>query len=106
MDSEEELINNAIESNNSQNYYSALENYNKFIELNPDYKEVHYNKGVTFQKLSKYEESLEAFSKPFELYKNLAILYFHCHLSPLPLVENDFKREEDFISEKNDRFYK
>ena len=70
MDSEEELINNAIESNNSQNYYSALENYNKFIELNPDYKEVHYNKGVTLQKIYKYEESLEAFSKSIELDNN------------------------------------
>ena len=63
MDSEEELLNNAIESYNSKNYESALENYNKFIELNPDYKEVYYNKGVTLQKLSKYEESLEAFSQ-------------------------------------------
>ena len=67
MDFDEELLNEAIESFNSKNYEAALENYNKFIESFPDYKEAYYNKGVVLQKLNKYPESLEAFSESLKL---------------------------------------
>ena len=66
MESEEDIINNAINSYNESNYESSLENYNKIIELNPDSKEAYYNKGIVLQKMNNYKESLEAFSKSLE----------------------------------------
>ena len=49
MESEEDILNNAINSYNQGDYESSLENYNKIIEFNPDSKEAYYNKGIVLQ---------------------------------------------------------
>ena len=67
MDSDEELLNSAINAYNSKDYTTSLEKYNKLIELYPDSKEAYYNKGIVLQKLSEYPESLEAFNKSLEI---------------------------------------
>ena len=67
MDSDEELLNSAINAYNSKDYTTSLEKYNKLIELYPDSKEAYYNKGIVLQKLSEYPESLKAFNKSLEI---------------------------------------
>ena len=67
MDSDEELLNSALNAYYSKDYTTALEKYNILIELYPDSKEAYYNKGIVLQKLREYPESLEAFSKSLEI---------------------------------------
>ena len=56
MESEEDLINNALNSYSQGDYSSSLVYYDKIIELNPDSKEALYNKGIVLQKMIKYQE--------------------------------------------------
>ena len=61
MESEEDILNEAIKSFNEGNYDTSVKNYSKFLELHPESKEAFYNKGITLQKLSRYKDSLDCF---------------------------------------------
>ena len=47
----------------------------------------------------KKEENTKQYKYLLNLYYDLSLMYFHCHLA-FPLVKIDFKTEEDFNSEK------
>ena len=51
-------------------YEKAIENYDKAIELNPNYEEAWYNKGVRLGKLERHEEAIECHDKAIELKPN------------------------------------
>lgn len=48
-------------------YRSALEAFEKAIELKPDYAETWFNKGVILHKLGRHEEELRAYERAIEL---------------------------------------
>ena len=48
-------------------HVKAIENYNKAIELNPNYEEAWFNKGFELGKLERHEEAIAYFDKAIEL---------------------------------------
>ena len=63
-------------------YYSmgkkeyAIEIYNKAIELNPNYAEAYFNKGVCLSNLNFKSEAIEMYNKTIELNPNFVDAYF------------------------------
>jgi len=53
----------------------AIEDYDKAIELNPDFAEAYYNRGIAYAKQQKYNEAIKDFDKAIELNPNLAEAY-------------------------------
>ena len=48
-------------------YEEAIKDYDKVIELNPQYDGAHYNRGVVKNYLGYYEEAIKDFDKAIEL---------------------------------------
>lgn len=59
--------------NNGNNFYDlekyeeALVEYDKVIELKPDYVEAYYNKGNSLSNCGRYEEAIKEYNKAIEL---------------------------------------
>ena len=70
------------------------ENQTKYNSKYRLYEDV-LNKENIFEK----EENTKEQQYLFQLYHELALMYFHCHIS-FPLVEIDFNKEENFNSDK------
>jgi tetratricopeptide (TPR) repeat protein len=93
----ETLMNDAL-SYNDKNYYayfilgnyhtakhsyqSAVSNYEKCINIKPDYSDAYLNKGNTYFYLSNYEEAINCYNKVVEIdpkdmeaYNNLGVVY-------------------------------
>ena len=67
---DQEEMNEAIKLYKEGKYSDSLEQYNKYLEKNPDSKEAHYNKGVTLRKMNNNQEALESFNKSLDLDEN------------------------------------
>ena len=58
-------------------YYSALESFEKAIELKPDLAVAWFNKGAMLDRLGRYDEALESFEKAIELKPDLAEAWYN-----------------------------
>ena len=56
-------------------YEPALENYNKFIEINPNYPDAIYNRGDILFCLKRFEEALESFNLAISKRPEWALYY-------------------------------
>jgi Flp pilus assembly protein TadD len=63
-------------------YQSAVSNYEKCINIKPDYSDAYLNKGNTYFYLSNYEEAINCYNKVVEIdpkdmeaYNNLGVVY-------------------------------
>ncbi|MDR0461165.1 MAG: tetratricopeptide repeat protein, partial [Nitrososphaerota archaeon] len=56
-------------------YSKALANYNKAIELKPDYADSYFNRGYFYQTLEKYSKALTDYDKAIELKPDYADAY-------------------------------
>ena len=68
-------INRGIILAGQKKYDDALRDYNKAIELNPDFPKGYSNRGVLLKDLKRYDESLSDYNKAIELLPNYAIPY-------------------------------
>jgi tetratricopeptide (TPR) repeat protein len=50
-----------------KSYLKALEDFNKAIELQPDYPDCYYYRGLTQNKLENYNEAIENFLTALQL---------------------------------------
>ncbi|MCA2908482.1 MAG: tetratricopeptide repeat protein, partial [Microcystis sp. M034S1] len=60
-----------------QKYDLALSDYDKAIELNPNYAYAYYNRGNLYKNLQKYELALADYDKAIELNPNYAKSYYN-----------------------------
>ncbi len=60
---------------NLQKYELALSDYNKAIEINPNYAYAYLNRGILYRDLQKYELALSDYSKAIEINPNYAEAY-------------------------------
>ncbi|MCA2885319.1 serine protease [Microcystis sp. M043S1] len=60
---------------NQQKYDLALSDYNKAIDINPNYAEAYYNRGILYKNLQKYDLALSDYSKAIDINPNLAVAY-------------------------------
>ena len=80
---------------NKKNIDEAINNYDKAIELNPNYTEAYFNKGICLSNQQKKEEAIEVFNKAIEIANNDAELYLnrgYCFFS----LKNFRKAIKDF----------
>ena len=75
-------VNMAVSYYNRGNAYAklkkhdkAIEDYNKAIELDPEYATAYYNRGNAYAKLKKYEKAIEDYNKAIELNPEYAMAY-------------------------------
>ncbi len=69
---------------NQQKYKLALDDYNKAIELNPNYALAYYNRGNLYRRQQKYKLALDDYNQAIkinpndaEAYNNRGNLYYH-----------------------------
>ncbi|MFN7247200.1 MAG: trypsin-like peptidase domain-containing protein, partial [Microcystis sp.] len=60
---------------NQQKYELALSDYNKAIDINPNYAEAYYNRGILYKNLQKYDLALSDYSKAIDINPNDALAY-------------------------------
>src|SRR4030042_768531 len=56
-----------IEYYKTGQYDNALSDYNKALEINPNYAEAYYNRGTTYGKKGQYDNAISDFNKALEI---------------------------------------
>jgi tetratricopeptide (TPR) repeat protein len=64
------LINKGRSLFNSERYQEAIENFDRALEIDPNYVAALYNKGISLDKLGKHEEAALYFNKAAEIDPN------------------------------------
>ncbi|WP_072924754.1 tetratricopeptide repeat-containing S1 family peptidase [Microcystis aeruginosa] len=62
---------------NQQKYDLALSDWNKAIELNPNFAGAYVNRGILYSDLQKYDLALSDYSKAIDINPNLAKAYYN-----------------------------
>jgi tetratricopeptide (TPR) repeat protein len=70
-------------------YERAIEDYNKTIELDPNYAEAYNNRGNAYSGLKEYERAIEDYNKTIELDPNYAKAYTNRELARNKLKEQE-----------------
>ncbi|MFV7233961.1 tetratricopeptide repeat protein [Flavobacterium sp. ZB4R12] len=60
-----------------QDYQSAIEDYTKAIEVDPNYGEAYYRRGFVMHSLKHYLGAITDYSKAIEIYPNYASAYYY-----------------------------
>jgi tetratricopeptide (TPR) repeat protein len=69
-----QIIGNEKNTNDTK---QAVELYTKAIQLNPNYTEAYFNRGIALVKLLDYSDAVDDFSKTIELNPKYKIAYFY-----------------------------
>ena len=77
LNSAEEYFYSAYEKGAYKDYYGAIADYSKAIELNPNYAMAFYNRGVIKNELEDYKRAIEDYNKAIELNPNYAMAYYN-----------------------------
>ena len=85
----------ALQEANLGNHKGAIKDYDKALELNPDYANAYYNRGVAKGKLGDYKGAIEDFDKAIALNPNYADAYYNRGLARRDLGDHK-GAEEDF----------
>mgnify|MGYP001422678778 CR=1 FL=1 len=74
---------------NSENYYGAIADYSKAIELNPNYAIAFNDRGAAKKKLEDYDGAIADYSKAIELNPNYLNAYYNRGNSKFNLKDYD-----------------
>jgi hypothetical protein len=88
-----------VDENNKKEFSFWIKTQEKENQINEKNKFKEYKNILNQENPCKKEENTKQYKYLSNLYYDLSLMYFHCHIA-FPLVEIDFKTEEDFNSEK------
>jgi hypothetical protein len=88
-----------VDENNKKEFSFWIKTQEKENQINEKNKFKEYKNILNQENPCKKEENTKQYKYLLNLYYDLSLMYFHCHIA-FPLVEIDFKTEEDFNSEK------
>ena len=71
----EEYLNSGYDKVEQKDYREAIQDYNKAIELNPDYAKAYVNRGLAKANLQDYRGAIQDFTKAIELDPDLDKTY-------------------------------
>ena len=72
----------------------AIKDYDKAIELNPDYAKAYYNRGLAYAEQQKYNEAIKDYNKAIKLNPDYAEVYNNRGIVYAILGEHDKARED------------
>ncbi len=67
----------AFVNEKKENYNLAIKDYNKVIELTPDYPDIYFDRGIAKTQLKQYEDALTDYDEAIRLKPDDAISYFN-----------------------------
>ena len=72
----EDYFNSGYAKAELKKYREAIQDYNKVIELNPNFVNAYYNRGIAKFNLQDYREAIQDYNKVIELNPNYADAYY------------------------------
>ena len=75
--SAEEYLNRANSKAEEGDYYGAIDDYNKAIEINPNYVSAYSNRGLTYHRLESYYSAIKDYTKVIEIEPDFADAYYN-----------------------------
>ena len=84
-----EFINSGVAKNDLGNYIGAISDFNKAIEINPNYAEAYYNRGVAKDYLGDYKGVFVDFNKTIEINTKYAEAYYNRGVAKYNLKDKD-----------------
>ncbi len=63
----EDYFDSGLQKHNEENYSQSIEDYDKAIELNPEYVDAYNNRGNAYDDLGEYQQAIEDYDKAIEL---------------------------------------
>jgi len=84
----EEYFDKGVEKSVEGDWKGAIQDYNKAIELNPNYTSAYNNRGSVKSSLGDYRGAIQDFNKSIELKPNYALAYFNRGIAKSNLDEH------------------
>ena len=87
--------NSGIDKTNKADFRGALEDFNKSLELNPNWALTYFSKAIVFHNLRRLEDAYENYTKAIELDDKMIDAYYnraHVLLIEKEISENDLKK--------------
>lgn len=87
--------NSGIDKTNKADFRGALEDFNKSLELNPNWALTYFSKAIVFHNLRRLEDAYENYTKAIELDNKMIDAYYnraHVLLIEKEISENDLKK--------------
>ncbi|MCR5261348.1 MAG: tetratricopeptide repeat protein [Candidatus Gastranaerophilales bacterium] len=69
--------NSGIDKTNSGDFAGALEDFNKSLEIKPDWALTYFSKAIVFHNLQRLEDAFENYSKAIELKPDMVDAYYN-----------------------------
>src|SRR4030042_1222790 len=66
-----------IEYSEKGQYDNAISDFNKALEVNPNYADAYYNRGIAYGKKEQYDNEIPDYNKALEVNPNYAEAYFN-----------------------------
>lgn len=82
-----------------EKYYLAIENYNKCLELKPEFASVRNNLGLAYMKLGEYDKAISYFEELTDNYVYATPHYPRFNMGQAYFYKNDFRQAEKCFRE-------
>lgn len=79
---------------NEKKYEDAIIDFNKAVDLKPDYTEVYLRRGILFKELKRYQEAINDYNKAIQLKPDLADAY-----NNRGIIFNELQRYQEAIDD-------
>ena len=89
QNSAEEYYDSGVEKADSGDYQGAIKDYNKAIEINPNYSEAYFNRGIVKYRLGDYQGEIEDYNKAIEINPDYSKAYYNRGITKLQLGQKD-----------------
>jgi tetratricopeptide (TPR) repeat protein len=76
-ESAETYFNRGVDASQKGEYKRAISDYNKAIEINPDFVVAYLNRGYSQSRMGEYEKAISDYTKAIELNPRYAIAYYN-----------------------------
>jgi len=66
-----------VANHDKSNYYKAISEFSKAIQIDPSYVKAYYNRGDVYTNLGRYDEAVSDFTKALQIEPKYAMAYYN-----------------------------